>query len=134
MWIFLPYMKLCSKTSSKFYPQFTKTKLTFPGKVTSSGFNNNERQSVLNVPKLSEYNSWQNWLTFRSSPPDVFLGIVVLRLCRKCTGEHSCQSVISIELLCNFIKIILQQGCSLVSLVHIFRTPFYKNTSGGLFL
>ena len=53
-------MKLCSKTSSKFYPQFTKTKLTFPGKVTSSGFNNNERQSVLNVPKLSEYNSWQN--------------------------------------------------------------------------
>ena len=34
----------------------------------------------------------------------------------------------------NFIKITLQHGCSPVNLLHIFRTPFPKNTSGGLSL
>ena len=28
----------------------------------------------------------------------------------------------------------LRHGCSSVNLLHIFRIPFYKNTSGGLFL
>ena len=36
--------------------------------------------------------------------------------------------------LCNFIEITLPQGCSCVNLLHIFRTPFYKNTSGELLL
>ena len=31
-----------------------------------------------------------------------------------------------------FIKITLRRGCSLLNLLHIFRTPFYRNTSGGL--
>ena len=34
----------------------------------------------------------------------------------------------------NFIEITLRQGCSPVHLLHIFRTPFHKNTSGGLLL
>ena len=38
------------------------------------------------------------------------------------------------EVLCNFIEITLQHGCSLVNLLHIFRKPFLKNTSGGLLL
>ena len=37
-------------------------------------------------------------------------------------------------LLCNFIEITLRDGCYLVNLVHIFRTPFPKYTSGQLFL
>ena len=37
-------------------------------------------------------------------------------------------------LLCNFIEISLRHGCSPVNLLHIFRTPFPKNTSGELFL
>ena len=40
----------------------------------------------------------------------------------------------SIKLLCNFIEIALRHGCSLVNLLHIFRTPFSNNTSGRLFL
>ena len=36
--------------------------------------------------------------------------------------------------LCNFIKITLQHGCSPVNFLHIFRTAFPKNTSGGLLL
>ena len=32
----------------------------------------------------------------------------------------------------NFIEITLQNGCSPVNWLHIFETPFYKNTSGGL--
>ena len=39
-----------------------------------------------------------------------------------------------IELLCNFIEITLRHGCSPVNLLLIFRTPFPRNTSGGLLL
>ena len=38
----------------------------------------------------------------------------------------------SSPLLCNFIEIALLHGCSPVNLLHIFRTPFPKNISGGL--
>ena len=68
----------------------------------------------------------------RSSPPEVFLGKGVLKICSKFTGEHPCRSAISIKLQSNFLEIALQQGCSPVNLLHIFRTPFPKNTSGRL--
>ena len=51
----------------------------------------------------------------RSSPPDLFLGKKVLKICGK------------------FIEIALRHGCS-VNLQHIFRTPFPKSTPRGLFL
>ena len=35
-----------------------------------------------------------------------------------------------VGLLCKFIEIILRHGCSPVNLLHIFRTPLPKNTSG----
>ena len=39
---------------------------------------------------------------------------------------------------CDFNKVVKQLycnfGCSPVNLLHIFRTPFYKNTYGGLLL
>ena len=37
-------------------------------------------------------------------------------------------------LLCNFIEITLWHRCSPVNLLHIFRPPFSKNTSGWLLL
>ena len=39
-----------------------------------------------------------------------------------------------VALLCNFIEIALRHGCSPVNLLHIFRTPFLRNTSKGLLL
>ena len=36
--------------------------------------------------------------------------------------------------ICDFIEITLQHGYSPVNLLHIFRTPFSKNTSGRLLL
>ena len=57
-----------------------------------------------------------------------------LKICSKFTGEHPCRSMISLKLLCNFIEIILRHGCSPVNLLHIFRTPFLKNTSEWLLL
>ena len=48
--------------------------------------------------------------------------------------RHPCRSVISIKLQNNFIEISLQHGCFPVNLLHIFRTPFYKNTYGRLLL
>ena len=72
--------------------------------------------------------------SYRNSRPEVFLREVVLKICSKFTGEHPCRSVISIKLLCKFIKIVLRHGSSPVNLLHIFRIPFPKNTSGRLFL
>ena len=37
-------------------------------------------------------------------------------------------------MLCNFIEIARRHGCSSLNLLHIFRTPFPKNTCGGLLL
>ena len=39
-----------------------------------------------------------------------------------------------VALLCKFTEITLQHGCSPVNLLHIFRTPFPKNTCRGLLL
>ena len=36
----------------------------------------------------------------RSSPPELFLGKGVLKICSKFTGEHPCRSAISVKLLC----------------------------------
>ena len=40
----------------------------------------------------------------------------------------------AVQMLCNFIEIALQLGCSPVNLLHILRTPFLKDTSGRLLL
>ena len=54
------------------------------------------------------------------------------KICSKFTGEHPCRSVISIKLQSNFIEITPWHRCSPVNLLHIFRTPFLRNTSGWL--
>ena len=76
------------------------------------------------------------WLltTSRSSHPEVFLVKVVRKIRSKFTGERPCRSVISIMLLYNCIEITLWYWCSSLNLLHIFRTPFSKNTSGWLLL
>ena len=71
---------------------------------------------------------------FRNSRPKVFLVKGVLKICGKFTGEHPCRNVISIKLLCNSVEIAFQHGCSPVNLLHIFRSPFSKNTSRWLLL
>ena len=71
---------------------------------------------------------------FRSSSPGVFLGKGILKICSKFAGEHLYRSLILIMLQCNVIEITFGHRCSPVNLLHIFRTPFTKNTSGRLFL
>ena len=60
------------------------------------------------------------------SHPEVFLVKGVLKICSKFTREHPYRSVISTMLRNN--------GCSPVNLLHIFRIPFTKITSGWLLL
>ena len=72
------------------------------------------------------------WKDRRSCHLEKFLGKGVLIICSKFTGEHPCRSAFSIKLLCNFIEIAPRHGCSPVNLLHIFRTPFPKNTLGRL--
>ena len=71
---------------------------------------------------------------FRSSPPELFYGKDILKICSRFTGQHRWRSVISIKLQSNFIEITLRYGFYPVNLLHIFRTSLYKNTCGGLFI
>ena len=66
------------------------------------------------------------YLSCRSSPPEMFLGKGVLKICGKFTGEHPCRSVISIKLHCNSIEIAFWYEYSPVNLLHSFRTHFLK--------
>ena len=81
---------------------------------------------------------WQgisDWFKIlRSSPPEVFLGKGVLKICSKFTGAHPCRSAISITLLWNFIEIAPRHACSPANSLHIFRTLFYKNIYEDLLL
>ena len=61
-------------------------------------------------------------------------GKLFWKICRKFTGEHPCRSVISMNLLCNFIEIALWHGCSPVNLLHILITLFPSNTSRRMLL
>ena len=76
----------------------------------------------------------QDKSSIQNQPARGFLGEGFLKICSKLTGEHPRQSFILIKMLCNFIGITLSHGCSPVSLLHIFRTPFPKKTSEGLLL
>ena len=62
----------------------------------------------------------------RRNHPEVFLVKGVLKTCSNFTG-HPCRSVISIKFQKNW------HGCSPVNLLHIFRTPFLRNTYEWLF-
>ena len=69
----------------------------------------------------------------RSSRSDVFLRKGALKIYSKSTGEHPCRSLISIKLLCNFIEIALQHGCSSVIccilLEHLFQAHLWVAAS-----
>ena len=75
-----------------------------------------------------------NYFNTRSNPLEVYSAKGFVKIWSKFTGEHPCRKVISMNLLCNFIEIALWHGCSPVTLLHIFRTPFYKNPHRGLLL
>ena len=75
-----------------------------------------------------------NFGSIRSSPPEVFLGKGVPKICSKLTREYPCRSVILTKLQSNFIEITFRRGFSPLNLIHIFRTLFYRNTCGGVLL
>ena len=82
---------------------------------------------------LANIRGRSSWLV-RGSPPKVSLKKGVLKTFNKFTGELSCQSVISMKLLCNFVEIALRHGCSLVNLLDIFRAHFLHIATSSHFL
>ena len=58
----------------------------------------------------------------RNNPTEPFLGKGLLKVCSQFIPEHPCRSVISINLLCSFIQIVLWRKCSPVNLWNISRT------------
>ena len=97
-------------------------------------FNNEENFSYIFNSSDLDCISNQKLSNIRNSRPGVFLGKGVLKICRKFTGEHPCRSAIPINLQRQIIEITLRHGYSSVSLLHIFRTPFPKNTFKRLLL
>ena len=71
--------------------------------------------------------------TNRSSHPEVLLGKGVLENAAN-LQENTHAEVWFQSSCCSFIEITLRHGCSPVNLLHIFRTPFSKSTSGWLLL
>ena len=58
--------------------------------------------------------------------PEVFLGIGVLKICSKFTGEYPYRSEISVKLVHNFIEVTLCHGYSPVNLLHIYGTAYFS--------
>ena len=71
--------------------------------------------------------------TDRSSHPEVFLGEGALKICSKVTGQHPCQSVISIKLQSNFIEFTLGDRCSPVNFCIFSEHLFLRTPLGGCF-
>ena len=126
---------------------FLKMDIHFPKQY----FPGNLRDSVYTSHKLWKYRSTNTIILFlsillvvfnvslyttftRSSRPELILTKGIQRICSKFAGEHPWRSVVSIMLLSNFIKIALRHWCFPVHLLHIFWTPFLKNTSRRLLL
>ena len=83
----------------------------------------------------SKYNPIDNQCNYdQKKPPRGVLKKSCSENMQPISGEHSCRGVISIKLLCNFVKITLRHGSSPVNLPHIFRTACYKNTYEELLL
>ena len=64
----------------------------------------------------------------------MFLRKGLLKICSKVTVDHPWQSATSIKLQSNCIEITRWHGCSPVNWLHLFRTPFPRNTSVSLLL
>ena len=128
--VFLKRIQDVFKTSSKCLPRRLQDVLkTSSRRVCKKSCNYVFKTSSRNLPDVLEDKKM-----FKSNRPQVFLGKGVLNICSKFTGDHPYRSAISTKLLCNFIEIALRHRWSLVNWLHIFRTPFPKNTSGWLLL
>ena len=90
------------------------------------------RTNVGSKIQFNTLRSFFKWV-YRSSHPEVFLRKGVLKICSKFTGEHPCQSVISIKLYSNVIEITLQHDCSPVNLLHISEYLFLRAPLNGFF-
>ena len=92
----------------------------------SAHFNNsvktNPTCSHLERKMVVRHDFYQDYFSRnRSSPPEVFLGKGVLKVCNNFTGEHQCRNAIPLE-------IAFRHGCSTVNLLHIFRKNLFLRT------
>ena len=62
------------------------------------------------------------------------IGVLLKRCSENMHQIYWKKTAISIKLQRNVIEITLWHGCSPANLLHIFRAPFPKNTSGGLLM
>ena len=96
---------------------------------------NSETKQEIRTKREVNKDTQNCYLTdYSRSSTKVFLGKGILEIFSKFTGEQSCQRLVSIKLQSNFIEFTHRYGCSPVNLLHNFRTPLSKNTSGGLLL
>ena len=129
-WFFIPCDNWKTLFLIKFYRYHTLRSLQPPYYKSFEGNPYFIFISTITVQLYYQNEKFQN----QNKPPRGVLNKSVLKICSKFTGGHPCQSVISIKLQSNFSEIRLRHGCSIVNLMHIFRTSFPKNTSRRLLL
>ena len=113
-------------SSVNVYPQFSEDLVTFTEEILNGKLHFLCKLDFTEFPKNSQY-QFRTLMNNRSIHPDVFLGKGVLNICSKFTAPMLKREF-------NKVAFALQHGCCLVNLLHIFRTPFPKNTSGRLHL
>ena len=102
-------------------------KICYPKAVFILGFSND---GYLRLSWTNYY--WNNFRFISIVWNYFFQGLAIITF----TLRNS-NTLLRRPLLCNFIKITLRplrHVCSPVNLLHIFKTPFPKNTSGGLLM
>ena len=122
----------------------------FLGKKKSGGYRiyagileSTKNRSVFYV-LLFQY-QWMFWLNQTVMQAHFKIYVVfnaIISFCHHCIAIISMPSLhcyhgfhtIIAKLQSNFIKMALRHGCSHINLLHIFRTPFFRNTSRRLLL
>ena len=127
---------MCSVKICKFFKNiWERLLLAFLRNIYQSLGGISYRQSDKLSPALPKKNffEYHRYIYInRSSHPEVFLEKDVLKIAANL--QNTCRNAISIKSQRNFTEITLRHRCSPVNLLHIFRIPFLKNTSGGLLL
>ena len=119
-------------------PQITADLLTFTEEILNGKlhflFSGSQKRLLMIIWNRTGPNI--DWLILQKQPSAGVLGKSCsenMQQIYKRTPMPKCDFN-KVALHCNFIEITLRHGCSPVNVLHMFRIPFLKNTSGRLLL
>ena len=129
---------VCGNYKTKLRYIFPTDQINKRSQVSKDKFNKKPLQYYKIYAKVIKFNTSRALYYWKISPQEIQKQPFGSTLRKRCSENN--QQIYRRTLVpkCDFHKVALQfywnhrQGCSPVNLLHIFRTPFYKNASGGL--